>query len=252
MKKAALGLAGLVLCMSSAEAQTQKVTVYDPSRYILVDGSFLRGSLGYTTFAIGDVDTLPDREGSGLDLRIESRIVSAIIEKDEGFVISDAFFLNLTMGSLSSEPLSYYKDPESRFSTAMKFGYSFLAGYSGERFGVLGGKSFEWFSSFVGGSSLPGEKLMVGSAPWMMRLELRPAFSKEFRIMLTGWDNFKEERMNKGFRVDIPFLPEKRFFITYAFCRIGADVAYATFDNNVYAPGTFTQHMIGLRFGSIY
>ena len=251
MKRAALGFVGLALC-GGVDAQSQKATVYDASKYILIDASFLRGSVGYTTFSIGDVDTLADRQGSGVDLRIESRIVSAIMQKDEGFVIADAFFLDLTLGGLSSEPLTYYKDPESRFSTAMKFGYSFLAGYSNDHFGVLGGKSFEWFSSSVGGTSLPGEDLFIGSAPWMMRMELRPAFSKEFRIMLTGWDNFKDERMNKGFRVDIPFLPEKRFFITYTFSRIGGDVAYATFNNDQYAPGIFTQHMIGLRFGSIY
>ena len=233
-------------------AQTQKATVYDASRYVLIDPRTLRGSVGYTTFGIGDVDTLSDRLGQGVDLRIEGRLVSNIVDRTEGFVVADGLFLDLTLGRMSSEPLSYYNDPESTFSTAMKFGYSFLAGYSAERFGVLGGMKFEWSTVFLGGSNMPGAQLMTGTAPWMMRLEFRPAFSQEFRIMVTGWDNFKDTRLNQGFRVDIPLLASKRFFLTYSFSRIRSDVAYATFDNDRYAPGIFTQQMIGLRSGSIY
>ena len=243
-------LLGIVPVLSMA--QTQTATVYDASRYVLIDPRMLRGSVGYTTFGIGDVDTLADRLGQGVDMRIEGRIISGFVDKTEGFVVADGLFLDLTMGRLSSEPLSYYKDPESTFSTVMKFGYSFLAGYSNDHFGALGGIGFEWSSAFVGGTDVPGEKLLSGTVPWMMRLEFRPAFSQEFRIMVTGWDNFNATRLDQGFRVDIPFLPNKRFFLTYSFSRMKSDVSYATFDNDRYAPGTLTQQMVGLRFGSIY
>ncbi len=153
---------------------------------------------------------------------------------------------------MSSEPLFYYASPESRFSVNMQFGYSFLAGYSAERYGVLAGKSFNWSSATVGGTSLPGVDLFTSTGPWMMRAEFRPAFSNEFRIMVTGWNNFNIERSDQGFRVDIPFLPKKRFFLTYEYGRRGSDVSYATFGNDKYAPGIFTQHLFGLRFGSIY
>ena len=234
-----------------ARAQ-QTATVYDASKYILVDARLLRGAIGYSTFSISDVDTLPARQGQGINERIEARIVSSFMDNDEGFVIADAFFLDLTLGRMSSEPLYYYDNPESRFSVMMQFGYSFLAGYSSDRFGVLAGKSFNWSSATVGGTSLPGVELLTGTAPWMMRVEVRPAFSKEFRIMLTGWDNFNDERRDQGFRVDIPFLPKRRLFLTYEYGRRGSDVSYATFDNDQYSTGVFTQHLFGLRFGSIY
>ncbi len=250
MTKTALLLCSLLL-LPGVQAQ-EVARVYDASQYILIDARLLRGSVGYATFGISDVDTLADRLGQGVDLRIEARLISGFMKKTEGFVIADAFLLDMTMGRLTSEPLYYYDSPEDRFSTAMKFGYSFLAGYSTEQFGVLGGKSFEWSTAFVGGSTLPGKELMTGTAPWMARLEFRPAFSQEFRIMLTGWDNFNSTKQNKGFRVDLPFLPKKRFFLTYQYDRMGGDVSYATFNNDQYAPGIFTQHMFGLRFGSIY
>ena len=250
MIKSALVLFGLLLVLS---ARAQEVArVYDASKYILIDAKLLRGSVGYTTFGISDLDTLADRLGQGVELRIEARLISGFVKRTEGLVIADAFFLDLTMGRLSSEPLYYYDNPEDRFSTAMNFGYSILAGYSTEHFGVLGGKSFEWFSGSVGGTSLPGATLMSGTAPWIARLEFRPAFSPEFRIMLTGWDNFNSTKQNKGFRVDVPFLPKNRLFLTYAYSRMCGDVSYATFNNDEYAPGTFTQHMFGIRFGSIY
>ena len=249
-RRALIGVVCASLTMAVSAQQT--ATVYDASRYILVDARLLRGALGYSTFSINGVDTFPDREGEGLDERIEARIVSGFMDNDEGFVIADAFFLDLTLGRMTSEPLAYYNDPESRFSVMMKFGYSFLAGYSTDHFGLLAGKSFNWSSAFVGQSTMPGEALLTGTAPWMARLELRPAFSNEFRIMLTAWDNFKEERLDQGFRIDIPFLPQRRLFLTYEYGRRGADVAYATFDNDRYAPGFFTQQMFGIRFGSIY
>jgi hypothetical protein len=226
--------------------------VYDPTKFILVDGRLLRGAVGYASFGISDVDTLADRRGHGVDMRIECRLVSGLVKRTKGFVIADAFFLDLTLGTLTSEPLYYFSTPEGRFSSTMTFGYSFLAGYSTEQFGVLGGKSFNWSTAFVGGTELPGRELMVGTAPWMMRLEYRPAFSNEFRIMLTGWDNFNDLKRSNGFRVDLPFLPKKRFFLTYELSRVASDVSYASTDNGVYATGIFTQQMFGLRFGSIY
>jgi hypothetical protein len=241
----------IVLCTAAVQAQQTAIS-YDPTKYILVDARLLRGSVGYTMFGISDVDSLPDRLGQGVDLRIEARLVSGFMKKSEGFVIADAFYLDLTMGRMSSAPLEYYSDPESRLAYAMRFGYSFLAGYSNEHFGVLGGKGIEWSAAQVGGSGLPGDVLLAFTAPWMARLEYRPGFSEEFRIMLTGWDSFREGRRNSGFRVDIPFLPKRRFFLTYTFSRSDGPVSYATFDNDHYSPGVFTQHMIGLRFGSIY
>ena len=249
--------AGILGCMLGtwpvlSMAQTQKVSVYDASQYVLIDPRLLRGSMGYTTFGIGDMDPLPDRLGMGLDVRIEARLVSGFVDNTEGFVVADGMFLDLTMGKLSSAPLSYFNDPEGTFSTVMNFGYNFMAGYSNSHFGALGGIGFKWSSAFVGGTNMPGEKLLSGTAPWMMRLEYRPAFSTEFRVMVTGWDNFKDTRLDQGFQVDIPFLPSKRFFLTYSFGRMKNDVAYATFDNYQYAPGTMTQQMFGIRFGSIY
>ncbi len=230
----------------------QKATVYDASRYILLDAKLLRGSFGYSAFKIGGVDTLPDRHAQGIDVYIEARLVSGLVKREEGFVIADAFYLGMSLGRLASEPLFYYGSAEDRFSGVIRTGYSLMAGYSAERFGVLAGKRFDWSGAFVGGSDLPASDLFIATAPWMARLELRPAFSKEFRLMLTGWDNFNDAKRHTGFRVDVPFHPEKRFFITYEFTRIGGDVSYATFDNGVSAPGVLTQHMFGLRFGSIY
>lgn len=238
-------------CAPQAQAQRTAI-IYDPTKYILVDAQMFRGAIGYATFRISDVDTLPDRLGQGGNTRIEGRLVSRMLDRDEGFVIADAFFLDLTLGGMSSEPLFYYASPESRFSVLMQFGYSFLAGYSTERFGMLAGKSFNWSSASVGGTSLPGADLFTSTGPWMMRAEFRPAFSTEFRIMVTGWDNFNDARRDQGFRVDIPFLPKKRFFLTYEYGRRGSDVSYATFDNDQYSTGFVTQHLFGLRFGSIY
>ncbi|MEZ4740002.1 MAG: hypothetical protein R2818_11755 [Flavobacteriales bacterium] len=242
---------GLALSTMRVVAQQTAIT-YDPTKYILVDARLLRGSVGYTQFGISDVDTLPDRLGMGVDLRIEARLVSSFMKKTEGFVIADAFYLGLSMGRMSSEPLFYYTSPESRFAYVMRFGYSFLAGYSNEHFGVLGSKGVDLSAAEVGGSSLPGDALLATTAPWLARVEFRPAYSEEFRIMLTGWDNFREGTRNNGFRVDIPILPKRRFFLSYTFNRSSGQVAYASFDNDRYAAGVFTQHMIGLRFGSIY
>jgi hypothetical protein len=95
-------------------------------------------------------------------------------------------------------------------------------------------------------------ELLTVTAPWMIRAEWRPAFSNEFRIMLTGWNNFNNARIDQGFRVDIPFLPKRRLFFTYEYGKRGSDVSYATFNNDQYASGYFTQHMVGIRFGAIY
>jgi len=244
-------LACLGLVPAALHAQ-QQATVYEGSKYVLLDAHFMRGAFGYTAFTIGEVDTLPDRHGQGIDLRIEARLICGVLKRREGFVIADAFFLDASMGRLTSEPLSYYKTPEDRFSVIVRSGYSFMAGYSAKRFGVLAGRSFDWSSASVGGSDLPASGIFIATAPWMARLELRPAFSKEFRLMFTGWDNFNDTKRHTGFRVDVPFLAEKRFFLTYEYTRIGAPVSYATFDTGVSAPGVFTQHTVGMRFGSIY
>ena len=241
----------IALCATAARGQQTAIS-YDPTKYILVDARLLRGSVGYSMFGIRDVDTLPDRLGQGVDLRIEARLVSGLMKKSAGFVVADAFYLDLTMGRMSSAPLAYYEDPESRLAYVMRFGYSFLAGYSNEHFCVLGGKGIEWGTAQVGGSGVPGDVLLAATAPWMARLEFRPAFSEEFRIMLTGWDNFRDGGRNNGFRVDIPFLAKHRFFLSYTFSRSDGPVSYATFDNDRYSPGVFTQDMIGLRFGSIH
>ena len=242
---------GLLLLADEANAQ-QKVTVYDPSQYILVDARLLRGALGYTTFGISDVDTLADRLAQGITLRIEARLISGFLDNDEGFVLADAFYLDLALGALSSEPLFYYDNPEDRFSTVASMGYSLLAGYSTDRIGLLAGKRFDWSAAFVGGSTLPGAKLFLGTAPWQVRLEFRPAFSQEFRVLLTGWDNFNADRHSQGFQIDLPFLPNKRFWFTYSLSTLTGDVSYATFDNYQYASGKLTQHLFGLRFGALY
>ena len=253
MARRRLALAGLCGLIAAFTAQAQqKATVYDPTRYVLVDARLFRGVVGYTTFGISNVDTLPDRAGQGIDLRIEARLISGFMKKEEGFVIADAFFLDLAMGMLSSEPLYYYDNPEDRFSSVASMGYSFLAGYSGAQFGALGGKRFAWTSAFVGGSTLPGADLFAGTAPWLARLEFRPAFSNEFRILLTAWDNFRSAKRDQGFRVDIPIHPTKRFYLTYSYSTIAADVSYATFDNGVYAPGTLKQQVFGVSFGPIH
>lgn len=247
----ALAFAGLGLLLHAATAQ-QKATVYDASNYILVDARLLRAAIGYTSFGISMVDTLPERNAQGINLRSEARLISGFVKREEGFVVADAFYIDLSLGALSSEPLYYYSNPENRFSTLATFGYSFLAGYSTDRFGVLAGKGFEWTAAFVGGSNLPGAELFIATGPWMTRLEFRPAFSNEFRILLTGWDNFNNDKRSQGFRVDLPFLPNKRFWLTYNYSRLTGDVSYATFDNNQYAPGALAQHMFGLRVGSLY
>ncbi len=237
--------------MTSAQAQRTAV-VYDPTKYVLVDARLLRGAIGYASFGIRDVDTLADRQAHGINTRIEARMISGFMDRTVGFVLADAFFLDLSLGTLTSEPLSYYDNPEDRFSTSMTFGYSLLAGYSSAHFGILAGKSFNWSAAFVGGTTLPGAELMIGHAPWMMRLELRPAFSNEFRILLTGWDNFNDAKRSNGFRVDVPLLPRKRLFLTYQLSRLAGDVSYATFDNDRYATGLLTQQLFGVRFGPLY
>lgn len=249
MLKKLLTLPILVL---SLFANAQTVASYDATKYVLVDGKLLRGNVGYSMFTIGDVDTLPDREAHGVNLRIEARLISGFLKEHGGFVLADAFFLDLTMGTLKSEPLYYYDNPEDRFSSMASFGYSVLAGYSTERFGALAGKGVKWSSTNVGDSWLPGAQLFSTTAPWMLRLEGRPAFSNEFRVMVTAWDNFNSAKRDQGFRVDIPIAPRKRFFLTYEYGRRTADVSYVSFDNGVYAPGSITQHMVGFRFGSIY
>lgn len=249
MLKQILPFTFIVLALA---ANAQTVQSYDATKYVLVDGKLLRGNVGYSTFALSDVDTLPDRLAHGVNLRIEARLISGFLKEHDGFVLADAFFLDLTMGSLKSEPLFYYDNPEDRFSSMASFGYSVLAGYSTERLGALGGKCFKWSSTNVGGSWIPGAQLFSATGPWILRLEGRPAYSSEFRVMLTAWDNFNQDKRDQGFRVDLPIAPRKRFFLTYEYGRRTADVGYATFDNGVYAPGAITSHMIGFRFGSIY
>ena len=70
--------------------------------------------------------------------------------------------------------------------------------------------------------------------------------------MFTGWDNFNDQKRDRGFRVDVPFLPGRRLFLTYQFDQLGGDVSYVTLDADRPASGVLTQHLFGLRFGSIY
>jgi hypothetical protein len=230
----------------------QEIRLYDPNHYILIDPRMIRGSLGYTNMKIKDVAGIPDRIGHGFNTRFEVRFLSWILKRQHGFVLTDGMNVDLSIGYMSTEPIKYYNSPESKFASSLRFGYSVMSGYSNRRIGLLGGKNFEWLSSFIGGSFFPGDKLILGTAPWIMRLEFRPAFSNEFRLMVTGWDNFTHDRTNKGFRVELPIKPKKRLFICYENIFFKTQVSSAAFDNNVYAPGILNLQNIGLKYGAIY
>jgi len=249
-----LALLFLVFLAHAGNSQTKTLIVYDPSKYVLVNPRLIRGEIDYSNFSVHGNGKFNDRNGWGVRLRNEARIISSFMEnEDHRFFLYDAFYFDLTMGKMTSKPYTGYSDTEATFATLISMGYDLYAGYRNERFGFLAGKKFNWNSARIGMTSIPGDgSLFYRLSPWSFRMEYCLGFNYEFRLVLSGWNSFSKERKNYGLKIDVPIHPKKRFFLTaeYNYYKAIAEANYFAGDTRYGA--RIGQFSIGFRVGSIY
>jgi hypothetical protein len=234
------------------KVKSQVVYGADGKQYIYVDPKLIRGDISFTQMNL-KFDGIPIRTAIGLHTRLGGRLVSGFMSSKNKICVRDEFFLDLTLGKLISTPLTYFKDPEMKFSTAGMFGYEFLVGYRTEKYAAMGGLKLQWTSAFVGSSEFSGDKLLTGTYPLMLRGEYRIGNAEEFRIVLMAWSNFKSVKNNSGFNVDVPIAKKRRLWFTFQYQAMSyINSAPANFDNNKYTPGSFNQWLAGIKVGSIY
>jgi len=242
----------LILILSMAwiipfATHAQQTIYIDKADFVKI----FRAGVGYEYMSL-NIDKIDPRVAHTLFLNNDVKIISTFINKTSNVAIYDGFYLDLAMGKMTSTPLTYYKDPESSFTVLMNFGYKFLAGYRNETYAVLGGMNFHWMSAFVGSSQFPGNTLLQGYYPFVVRGEYKIGEVKAHRVTAEVWSNFSSTTGSHGVRVDYPLTSSGRFNISAEYRNNSGLAAAANSDNNVYTQSSLSQFIIGLRIGNIY
>ncbi|MEO6882686.1 MAG: hypothetical protein ABI199_01535 [Bacteroidia bacterium] len=222
------------------------------SQVVYVDPNLIRGDISFTQMNL-KFDGIPVRKAIGLHTKVGGRIISGFMSAKNKICVRDEFFLDLTLGKLTSTPLTYFNESESKFSTAGMFGYEFLVGYRTEKYAAMGGVKLQWTNIFIGSSEFVGDKLFISSSSLMLRGEYRIGDAEEFRIVFMGWSNFNSEKNNSGFNFDFPISKKRRLWLTFQYQAMSyINSAPANFDNGKYINGSFNQWFAGIKVGSIY
>jgi hypothetical protein len=242
----------LLFIVFTCRIKSQVVNGSGGNKYIYVDPKLIRGDISFSKANLNFPDIRP-RDALLLHTKCGARIISAFMTKKNKFAIRDEFFCDLSLGKLTSEPLKYFNNAESKFSTVFQFGYEFMAGYRNEKFALMGGLKFQWSNAFIGRSEFSGNKLLPGTYPLMIRGEYAIGNGEEFRLVCMAWSNFNSEKNSSGANIDIPISKKRRLWFTvqyqYMTC---SGSAPANFDNNNYTTGFFNQWFAGIKVGSIY
>lgn len=253
MLKTSLYLFCTYLSLASlAQTKEARVYYYSPD-YVLVDARTIRGQAAYASFSFNDFDTFPQRKAVGLNVKAEFMLFSNLVNRHSSFVVHDALYTEMNMGKMQSTPFVYSHDEQEKaFAVMFRFGYDFYTGYRNKRIGLLAGARPRWMYSFIGDVSTAGSSLgaFLFNCPLAARIEVRPAFQNEFRIVLTAWQNIIDRTPARGMRIEVPFIPNKRFWLFAEYETITGPASFV-FGNEPHQ-AVMKNINLGLRVGSLY
>jgi len=219
--------------------------------YISSDGlaKILRADIGYTQFNLTPKDSAT-QSVNAIHLNNEVKILTGKKGEKYPITIYDAFYFNLALGLLSSEPQQNGEEKESSFAFTFDFGYTFLAGYRNKQLGLLGGVDFRWRAADANGITMPdlNGDITYYSRPLVIRGEY--ALFNKSRVVGTIWyDDGNAERASfKSTKLMFSLGEEQRywFMVQYVNQSAKGQNIFKSYDPTEVA---FTQFIIGLHIG---
>ncbi|MBX7052532.1 MAG: hypothetical protein K1X54_10900 [Flavobacteriales bacterium] len=250
----------LPVLMSMGSFSQKTGSVYSPGPYeIVVDPRSLRGEAGWSWMKIHDIDdTIPRRTAECLHLKVEFKMLSFLMDKYSEFVVWDAGYLGMQMGTINSATVGSQLPKgdisrEGKFTVSTQFGYDLYMGYRNKYWGLLAGVRPQWTSAFTGDFSLSpsagGFDLLRFSYPLALRAEWRPFAHFEYRIIAVAWNSFFGETDGSGIHLELPTFPSKRYWL---FAEYGIQKSTWDYLSTEQGPlGSFRTFTVGLRVGSL-
>lgn len=212
-----------------------------PPGYSCVDAAIIKAHVAAASLTL-DGGQEPARTAWGVDLGYGGSILSKARWKSPGVALRDDFWLDLLLGKRTSDPLSYYDDPEGGFAVGMDSGYVALVGYQAAIGGIFAGTGIRYQTIIVGGSSnFDGSKPF---APLAVRADLHTG---ELRWKAFAWTNTRFTR--PGVRFDIPFASTA--WVSGSWTHLDAPVALASDDVGVESGEGGSILTIGLRVAAM-
>ncbi len=217
---------------SSAGAQCRPT-----ARTYCADPLLFTAALGYVQGRVADLGSVPNREMTGFNVRADLHVISFIFKDTKlPFRLSDALFIDATMGRMTTDTLPgglFGAESTSGFSYG--FGFQFLAGKQLGRFAVLGGLGRKGYSHEVGGAIMDGS-----TTPLIARLEIGRAKP----IFLTASTSVAGDE-SIGARVDVPLF--RRINATVDYWRIEGAAELWNTATTAKRPATANMLMVGIR-----
>jgi hypothetical protein len=246
-------LLGILLLVKTASAQEYI--------YISEEGirKLLRVNAGVTQWSITPKDSSASHSAVGIHLSNEVKIVSGFWDKKKEFTIHDAFYFDLNMGLMTTDPRSKTSslgnETESKFSMCANFGYLGLVGYREKKWAALAGIDFRWRMASIGGFSMPNldGPLLYFSRPLVLRGEycLSKSIANKRAILMLWYAAGSGERMPyQSLRLELPLGDEGRWWL----CGQYTHQEGLTEDNfSLVKPfnASFNQWMLGVRIGNL-
>jgi len=230
--------------------------------YLSKDGirKLMRVNIGLAQWSITQQDSSA-RNAVGLHLSDEVKIISGFINKKSEFAVFDAFYFDLNMGVMTSQPNTYKNalsttpDNESRFSFTANFGYMLLGGYRNKQFGALAGMDFRWRQATVGGIDMPNldGPLLYFSRPIVLRGEycLSKDNFDQRGIVMFWYDGGSDSRASfQSVRLEYPLGDSGRWWLVGQYIH---QTALSQDNFRVLNPynSSFNQFILGIRIGGL-
>jgi hypothetical protein len=258
MRFAMFLMLSMLCCMDSFAQKTG--SVYAPGPYeVVVDARALRAEAGWSVFNMTDIsDTISRRTGAGIHLKNEFKLLSHLVDKYSEFVVWDAGYLAMQLGKVNSETIGedLPRDDisrEGKFLSGFQFGYDVLIGYRNKYWGLLAGVRPQWQGTNAGDFSISSTRggfgLLRYSSPVALRAEWRPFAHFEYRIIATAWKSVFGTTGQSGFRIELPTLPSKRYWLFAEYSVQNTSWLYLSTVEG--PPGSCRMWTFGLRVGSL-
>lgn len=221
--------------------------------YISAEGLYklTRVNFGATQFELTPKDSAT-KMAYGIHLSNEVKIVSGFIGKYSPVAVHDAFYVDLNLGWMNTEPATYKQETESRFAMTTNMGYLGLVGYRNKRWGALGGVDFRWRSSFIGGISMPNldGDLLYFSRPIVLRGEYNLSKENRRRLIITGWHDggSKTRAAYQSIRAELGLGEKNRWWLMAQYTQQTA-LGENHFLLHPPTDVTFRQYTLGFRIG---
>jgi hypothetical protein len=206
-------------------------------------------SMGYSTGTIGGLGFAPDRQGWGVNARVDTRILSWLTaKKAHGLVLWDLLYLDLDgFGKRTSDSLPLYERPTvhgyeiGRSALSVAFGYEIMAGVAFKRGAVLGGVRLDEYDYEVGDATMSGK-----TVPLAARVLFRPG---RRTFVFQGYYSPGGANRMRGLRVDVPFLGRTHLTAAYEQIKGTAVTPFRAIDltGSGEAPATWKRMNVGIR-----